>query len=77
MTPDECPSVDRRAWLASCARRVLLGSLTVAAGTLVCRGQLSGCAQPSLACASCQELTLCELSRATVARAQRAQKERD
>lgn len=77
MTPDERPSVDRRAWLASCARHVLLGSLAAAAGTLVCRGQLSGCEQPSLACASCQELAHCELSRAAVARAQRAQKERD
>jgi hypothetical protein len=77
MTPDERTSVDRRAWLASCARHAVLGSLTVAAGMLVCRGQLSGCSQPSLACASCQALVHCELSRAAIARAQRAHKEHD
>ena len=77
MKPGEDTNVDRRTWLASCARSALLGSVTVAAGVLVCRGQVGACSRPLLACDACQGFACCELPRAADVRARLARKEDD
>ncbi|MHB0959223.1 MAG: hypothetical protein ACYC6N_23875 [Pirellulaceae bacterium] len=77
MTPESDMNINRRAWLAGCARHALLGGVTLAAGILVCRGQVRACGHPALACVSCQELARCTLPRAAEARVQPASKEND
>ena len=43
MKRDATQEVDRRTWLAGCARTVVLGGIAVASGVLVRRGQVRGC----------------------------------
>ncbi len=62
MKRDATQEVDRRTWLAGCARTVVLGGIAVGSGVLVMRGQVRGCFRQTTSCASCQELSRCELS---------------
>jgi len=69
--------VDRRAWLATCARTAVLGGLAAAGGVLIGRGQIGGCANTAIACAACGQLPRCTLPAAAAARdARHAQEER-
>ena len=72
---DTAHEIDRRAWLASCARTVVLGGIAATAGVLASRGQVRSCPDELLACASCNRLSRCGLPRAVVVRAQHAKQE--
>ena len=74
MKRDATQEVDRRTWLVGCARTVVLGGIAVASGVLVMRGQVRGCSRETTSCASCQELSRCELRRAAAVRDQLAKK---
>ena len=72
MNRDATHEVDRRTWLAGCARTVVLGGCAAAAGVLVSRGQVHGCPPETRSCASCRELSRCNLPRAAAVRDQHA-----
>ena len=72
MNRDTTPEVDRRTWLGSCARTLVLGGLATTAGVLASRGQIRSCPDQSLACASCGHLSRCGLPRAATARSRHA-----
>lgn len=76
MHRDTAHEIDRRSWLAGCARTVVLGGIAATAGVLASRGQVRSCPDESLVCANCGRLARCGLPRAVVVRAQHAKQEK-
>ena len=75
MNRDILQTIDRRTWLAGCARTMAVGGMAATVGLLISRGQVRSCPRAAQACASCVELSHCDVPAAVVIRNHQAGQE--
>jgi hypothetical protein len=61
------PRIDRREWLARCARPAVLMGIVLLVLRLLRRDRQGVCRHPELRCGGCQLLTQCDTRRAHLA----------